>query len=144
MNSPRNLATLLLVTLACTLQGCSKADSGGGHATPVKHSSMVPEADGIQRITLSEEAAKRLRFEFAEAKKEGDHMSLPYTTLLYDPQGKEWVYVSLSPTVFKRAPLKVQAIDGDTVHYAEGPAEGTKIVTWGAVELSGIEYGIGK
>ena len=144
MNSPQNLATLLLlVALACTLQGCSKANNGG-HAAAVKHSSMVPEGEGIQRITLSEEAAKRLRFEFAEAKKEGDHLSLPYTTLLYDPHGKEWVYVSLSPTTFKRAALKVTAIDGDTVHYTEGPADGTKIVTWGAVELSGIEYGIGK
>ncbi len=142
MNSPQNLAILLLVA-ACTLQGCSKATSGG-HAAAVKHSSMVAEGDGIHRITLSEEAARRLRLEFAHAKKEGDHMILPYTTLLYDPNGKEWVYVSLSPTTFKRATLKVTSIDGETVHYTEGPAEGTKIVTWGAVELSGIEYGIGK
>ena len=143
MNSLPNLALMLLVPLVFTLQGCSKAGSSG-HAPAVKHSSMVAEGDGIHRITLSEEAARRLRFEFAHAKKEGDHMSLPYTTLLYDPNGKEWVYVSLSPTTFKRAALKVTAIDGDTVHYSEGPADGTKIVTWGAVELSGIEYGIGK
>lgn len=142
MNSLRNLVLILPVVLACTLQACSKP--GGGHAAAVKHSSMVAEGDGIHRITLSDEAAKRLRLEFAQPMKGGDHMTLPYTTLLYDPKGKEWVYVSLSPTTFKRAALKVKAIEGDTVHYTEGPAEGTRIVTWGAVQLSGIEYGIGK
>lgn len=143
MISLHSIPTLLLLALACTLVGCSKS-GGAGHAAPVKHSSMVDEGDGIHRITLSEEAARRLRLEFAHAKKQGDQMTLPYTTLLYDPNGKEWVYVSLSPTTFKRAALKVTSIDGETVHYTEGPAEGTKIVTWGAVQLSGIEYGIGK
>ena len=56
---------------------------------PIKHSSMTPEGEGINRITLSELATQRLRFEYAEAKKSGDRMSLPYTTLLYDPNGKE-------------------------------------------------------
>ena len=50
---------------------------------------MTPEGEGINRITLSELATQRLRFEYAEAKKSGDRMSLPYTTLLYDPNGKE-------------------------------------------------------
>ena len=44
----------------------------------------------------------------------------------------------------KRVPLKVSAIEADTVYYTEGPADGTQVVTWGAVELSGIEFGMGK
>ena len=143
--TPRPHPALLIALLATAgaLQACSKA-GGDTHAAAIKHSSMTPEGEGINRITLSELATQRLRFEYAEAKKSGDRMSLPYTTLLYDPHGKEWVYVSLGPTSFKRAALKVAAIDGEVVYYTEGPAEGTKVVTWGAVELSGIEYGIGK
>ena len=140
---PHPALLLMLLVMTCALQACSKA-ADGTHAVAVKHSSMTPEGEGIQRITLSDLAVKRLRFEYAEAKKSGDRMSLPYNTLLYDPKGKEWVYVGLSPNSFKRAALKVAAIDGDTVYYTEGPAEGTKVVTWGVVELSGIEYGIGK
>lgn len=140
---PHPALLIVLLATACALQACSKAGSSS-HAAAVKHSSMTPEGDGIYRITLSELAVQRLRFEYAEAKQSGARMSLPYNTLLYDPTGKEWVYVGLTPTSFKRAPLKVAAIDGDTVYYTEGPAEGTKVVTWGAVELSGIEYGIGK
>lgn len=140
---PHPALLIVLLATACALQACSKAGSSS-HAAAVKHSSMTPEGDGINRITLSELAVQRLRFEYVEAKQSGDRMSLPYNTLLYDPMGKEWVYVGLTPTSFKRASLKVAAIDGDTVYYTEGPAEGTKVVTWGAVELSGIEYGIGK
>lgn len=140
---PHPALLIAMLAAACALQACSKAASGS-HATAVKHATMTPEGEGIQRITLSELATQRLRFEYAQAKKSGDRMSLPYNTLLYDPNGKEWVYVSLTPTSFKRAALTVAAIDGDTVYYTEGPADGTKVVTWGAVELSGIEYGIGK
>ena len=140
---PHPALALVLLAAACALQACSKT-ADGAHAAPVKHATVIPEGDGINRITLSELATQRLRFEYAEAKKSGDRMSLPYNTLLYDPKGQEWVYIGLTPTSFKRAALKVAAIDGDTVYYTEGPAEGSKVVTWGAVELSGIEYGIGK
>ena len=133
------------VALACSLglQSCAKK-ADASHATAVKHSTVTAGAEGISRITLSSEAVKRLRLEFVTPTKKGEQMTLPYKSLLYDPNGKEWAYVSESDTTFKRMALKVSTIDGDTVIYTEGPQPSQQVVTWGAAELFGIEFGIGK
>ena len=133
------------VALACLLglQSCAKKPDAS-HAVAVKHSTVTAVGDGINRITLSSEAVKRLRLEFATPAKKGEQLTLPYKTLLYDPNGKEWAYVSESDTTFKRVALKVSNIDGDTVVYTEGPQPPQQVVTWGAAELFGIEFGIGK
>lgn len=134
-------AGALLAVNGCTQQ------SAATQGSPPKHASTERiEAEGISRIKLSDEAAKRLRLQYAEARVDGDRVILPYDALLYDPKGKEWVYVSPSPQVFERKPVKVDLIEGKDVIYASGagPAPGSRVVTMGAVELFGIEFGVGK
>jgi hypothetical protein len=46
--------------------------------------------------------------------------------------------------VFARTAIKVDSIEGEKVYYTKGPATGTKVVTMGAAELYGIEFGVGK
>ena len=131
------------VCCALALQACTKkADAVA--APQVKHSSMTDVGNGINRITLSSEAVQRLRLEFATPAKSGEQLMLPYKALLYDVNGKEWAYVSESPTTFKRMALKVSTVEGDTVLYTEGPQPQQQVVTWGAAMLFGIEFGIGK
>lgn len=131
------------LVMLLALQGCTKK-ADANHAAPVKHADLTKLDGGINRITLSAEAVKRLRLEFVTPVKAGEQLTLPYKALLYDPTGKEWSYVSETPTTFKRMALKVSNIDGETVHYTDGPQPTQQVVTWGAAQLFGIEFGIGK
>ena len=63
------------------------------------------------------------------------------SSVLYDAKGKTWVYTSPEPMVFVRHAITVDHIDGDRVVLSDGPAPGTAVVTVGAAELLGTEYG---
>jgi hypothetical protein len=69
---------------------------------------------------------------------------VPYSAVLYDPHGGEWVYTSPEPLVFVRQPIKIGSVVGDDVVLVDGPPEGTPVVTVGAAELYGAEFGVGK
>jgi|SRR5947199_4224568 len=66
---------------------------------------------------------------------------VPTSSVLYDAKGKTWVYINPAPLVFVRHAITVDHIDGDRVVLSDGPAPGTAVVTVGAAELLGTEYG---
>jgi RND family efflux transporter MFP subunit len=68
----------------------------------------------------------------------------PYASLLYDIHGGSWVYENPSPGVFVRSRVEVDYITGDLAVLRRGPATGTVVVTDGAAELFGTEFGGGK
>jgi hypothetical protein len=68
---------------------------------------------------------------------------VPYAAVLYDLHGDAWVYTSLGPRAFVRAPIVVDYIEGDVAVLSEGPPADTEVVTDGASELYGAETGIG-
>ena len=143
MNKLNRLTVFVLATLALPLAGCQKGAAAKPEGAKVV---MVGKADanGIKRITLKELESKRLGIDFAEVTKTGDRLTMPYNALLYDPSGGEWAFTSVEPNVYARAALKVEAIEGDKVYLLSGPPAGTKLVTNGAAELYGIEFGVGK
>jgi len=71
----------------------------------------------------------------------GTRKVVPHGALLYDAQGKTWVYTNPEPRVFVRHPISVDYIEGDRVVLSDGPASGTAVVTVGAAELFGTEHG---
>ena len=101
------------------------------------------EEKGISRITLTDQAAKRLGIQVAVAKEAPQGVEVPYSALLYEASGGEWVYINPEGNVYKRASVKVQRIDGNRMYLSKGPAKGTKVVTVGAAELFGAEFEIG-
>jgi hypothetical protein len=66
---------------------------------------------------------------------------IPYSAVLYDADGATWTYTSPKPLVFVRNDIRVDSIEGRTAVLRDGPAAGTAVVTVGAPELWGIEYG---
>jgi hypothetical protein len=68
---------------------------------------------------------------------------VPYSAVVYDEQGKAWVFTNPAPLVFVREPIIVDYFDGDTAVLSKGPPTGTKIVTVGASQLFGAETGVG-
>lgn len=68
---------------------------------------------------------------------------IPYAAVIYDLEGATWAYISPDPLTFVRASIEVDYIDGDRAILINGPPAGTAVVTAGAAELYGEEFGIG-
>ena len=135
----------LLVAAAIPLAACdSKASKVRDETASAPPATVKPsEEEGISRITLTEQAAKRIGIQVVETKAAAQGVEMPYSALLYEASGGEWVYTNPEPLVYKRASVKVDRIDGNRMYLSKGPATGTKVVTVGAAELFGTEFEIG-
>jgi hypothetical protein len=71
----------------------------------------------------------------------GTRKVVPTSAVLYDAKGKTWVYTNPEGLVFVRHAISIDYIDGDRAVLLDGPASGTSVVTVGAAELLGTEYG---
>ncbi len=69
---------------------------------------------------------------------------VPQAALLHDAFGGTWVYEARGGHVFVRRRVSVIDIAGDLAVLDQGPSVGTRIVTAGAAELFGTEFGVGK
>src|SRR5687767_10344475 len=135
----RLLATGFGVILS--IAGCSQ-ETGAPAAEEPAFVEEVPGSE-LSRITLSQLAAERLGIETASVGTLGGLLTIPYTALLYDSEGRTWTYTSPETNVFVRHEVVVDRIEGDVAVVAEGPPEGTAVVTIGAAELFGTETGVG-
>ena len=70
---------------------------------------------------------------------EGGRKVVPYAALIYDPEGKTFVYTSPKRLTYLRAPVKVARVDGKDVIVSDGPRAGTEVVTVGTAEVYGTE-----
>ena len=77
-------------------------------------------------------------------KGEAESLVVPYASILYDHNGGAWVYESMGKHVFARRRVVVDHVVGPEAVLAMGPKPGTKVVTDGAAELFGTEFGGGK
>jgi len=73
-----------------------------------------------------------------------DSLGIPWSAVVQDIYGGAWVYEQTAEHTFVRRRVEVPyVVDGWAVLSA-GPPEGAKIVTAGAAELFGAEFGFGK
>ena len=70
-----------------------------------------------------------------------DCLQAPWEAVLYDINGGSWVYEQIEPLVFTRRRVSIDRRVGESVCLAAGPAAGTRVVTAGAAELFGTEFG---
>jgi len=69
---------------------------------------------------------------------------VPKAALLHDAYGGTWVYVARQPQVYARERVVVADIVEALAVLSQGPAAGSRVVTDGAAELFGVEFGAGK
>jgi hypothetical protein len=133
---------LVLVAVTLLATGCGGA-AGEEEATPPAVSEQVEGSDVI-RVTLTAQAAKRVGVQTVEVRSDPsgtDRTAIPYDAVLYDPNGDTWTYTSPKPLVFERADIDVVRIEGDSAILDEGPPVGMQVVTVGATQIWGVEYG---
>jgi RND family efflux transporter MFP subunit len=69
---------------------------------------------------------------------------VPKAALLHDAYGGTWVYVAREPQVYSRQRVVVTDVSGPLAILSQGPVQGMRVVTDGAAELFGVEFGSGK
>lgn len=77
-------------------------------------------------------------------KVEEECLVVPWASVLHDVHGGTWVYENTAEHVYTRRAVLVREVVGTLAALERGPAPGTKIVTTGASELFGTEFGTGK
>lgn len=120
----------------------SDATDSATHAEPA----LVQPIAGseVSRVILTEQAAARVDVQTAPtAAHAGAAATIPYSAVIYDAEGQAWAYTNPEPLTYVREPLEITAIEGDLAVLSEGPDVGMPVVTVGAIELFGAEFGVG-
>jgi RND family efflux transporter MFP subunit len=70
-----------------------------------------------------------------------ESLVVPLSAVVYDVEGGTWVYGVVKPHVYSRMRVEVRHVASGLAVLARGPAPGSQVVTAGAAELFGTEFG---
>jgi len=151
MQRSNRWALVLLIIPAILFAGCLGSSEAGKTEPPA----VVEDIEGseLPSLTLTERAVERLDIQTSKVRDEDvdgspDEPTLrkvaPYAAVIYLPDGSTWVYTRVEPRVFVRQSITVDYIEGDLALLSDGPPSGTDVVTTGAAELYGTEFGLGQ
>ncbi len=131
-----------------SLAACSKTSNGGGEPESAPAKLERVKGTTLSRVILTAKAAERIGIEMAEVRDAPTagggpaRKVIPYAAVLYDANGDTWTYTNPRPRTFVRARISVDRIDGDVAVLSDGPPASTTVVTVGAAELFGTEFGL--
>jgi hypothetical protein len=135
------LLCVAVIAVAVALLRDEESAGVASHAEPAVLGDI--DGDGVRRIVMTQHATERLELETALVARSGRGTVVPYSALIYDPDGKTWVYTSPKPLEFLRAPVEVARIEGTFAYLSDGPPDGTPVVTRGGAEVYGTEFEVG-
>ena len=141
----RAAAGVAVVAAAVTaaLAGCSTSSPAASQ--PPTFSVVTTPGSSEPTITLTQLGANRIGLETAKVTVgQSGEATLPYSALLYEPNGQAAVYVSTGTLSFQRAFVTVGTITGNTVTVTSGVTPGQRVATDGAAELLGVQNGVGQ
>jgi hypothetical protein len=139
---PQGIAALL-VAAGLGLSGCAAAQGAATTNAAEEPATLQEGEDGAPGIVkLSEAAEKRLAIKTAPVSVSGPAVTVPYSAVVYEPDGSSWAYVQTEPLTYQREQIAIGTITGDQATLTSGPAAGALVVTQGAAELVGVETGI--
>ena len=135
-------AALLVILAAAALAGCSRTSSAAGPLPPPAH--VTAGSHGAVSVVLTPLGAQRAGIQTAAAARAGLHgqVVVPYSALLYQPNGSSVVYAVTGPLTYTLATVSVASMQGSQV-YLTGLTPGTVVVTVGGEELLGVQDGVG-
>ncbi|XAS62659.1 hypothetical protein ACOM2C_04005 [Pseudarthrobacter sp. So.54] len=136
------LAAAVCAALLFTLPGCAQTAAVTAPVNVNDPAKVEKNATtGIAKLTLTERGLERLELKTDTVKAgTGTDVLLPYASLLYDANGKTWVYTNPAPRVYQRQSVTVSKVEAGLVTATAGPPAGSTVVTVGAAELFGAEF----
>ncbi len=108
---------------------------------------LTETPEGVNEVALTQRASERLQMEtapIAVADGADGMFTVPYAALIYDNNGGTWVYQQTDSLKYKRVPVVVDYIEGDTVYLTDAPEVGTPVAVTSVAELYGTDTGVGK
>ena len=129
----------LVVVAAVSLSACKEVETESATGYEPATLKEVKGNEDLKVVTFTKEGAERTGVETEKVRRKDGRTVVPYTALIYDPEGKTFVYTSPKPLTYLRAPVKVGRIAGQQVIVSDGPAAGTEVVTVGTAEVYGTE-----
>jgi hypothetical protein len=134
-------ATLAVLLAALAGAGCTEVED----ATVTGYEPARLESsggDGGTRVVFTEEGLERSALETGSAVRSGARVAVPSEAVMYEPDGRTFVYTVVAPRTYLRQDVQVDRIDGGRALLDEGPPAGTTVVTVGAAEVYGAELEI--
>jgi hypothetical protein len=146
---------LAVAALILGLSACTQGEASGASEEEGTSEATVQPVEGteLSTVTLTQRAAERLGIQTAQVRdakvaagkgKRAARKVIPYSAVLYDEQGDTWTFTSPQPLTFVRQQITVDYFQGDEALLLDGPPAGTTVVTVGAPELLGAEFGVGE
>jgi hypothetical protein len=148
------LAAVAVLIAGLGLAGCGANSSTSSLVRPV--TLKLISSTGLHQVTLTQAAAQDLGIQTQPAAStpvtaavvvpagRTVTLAIPVSAVIYDPSGKPWTYTVVGPRAYARTSIVIDHISGDTAYLLSGPPAGTPVVTVGAPELLGAEYGVGE
>lgn len=133
---PRLAWAFLVVALASGCGGSSERQT-----TPAARLLTLP-GSRTGEIVLTKTGAQRIGIRTSIVLARGREAVVPYSALVYAPDGSTYTFVSSSALVFREVRVRVDRIEGAAVYLASGPKPGSRVVTVGAEELFGVQTGV--
>jgi hypothetical protein len=147
-----NWQAATLIGISVVLTGC--AQPGSTVDRKDKPAQVVRiEGTDLNRLILTPQAAERLGIKtepVREVPAPGSgpggggarSTAIPTAAVVYDKNGGTWAYTTVEPLNYVRQRVASARIEGDLAILQSGPPPGTQVVTVGAAELLGAEYGV--
>ncbi len=133
---------LLAAFVLAGLAGCGPAPSGTAAQVPPARMERIGNSRTLS-VVLTPLGARRIGIETAQAVANGPLILVPYSALLYEPNGQTAVYVKVSALVYTRRFVTVSTVNDNEVMLTAGLQPGTEVVSRGGEELLGVQNGVG-
>jgi hypothetical protein len=138
----------VVVASSLMLSGCQAPAPAPHDGEEPSHIEHIDGTD-LTRVTITEKAAERIDLQTTEVfarvmpRSSSPVTCVPYSALIYTPEGATWIYISDEPRSFVREAVVVDYIDGDIAVLSSGPSVGTVVAAVGVAELYGTEFEVG-
>jgi hypothetical protein len=121
--------------------GCGASTDAPG---PPPSAHVTVGHNGTVSVVLTPLGAQRAGIQTAVATRggRGGQAAVPYSALLYQPDGSSVIYTVTGPLTYTLVRVAVAGLQGGQV-YLTGLAPGTAVVTVGGEELLGVQDGVG-
>ncbi len=138
-------AIRLVVVGALLGSACSDSAASYEYVAPATVEQL---SEDLWQIELTELGAQRAGIETVQVvhhEVNGDErLCIPYSAVMYHYDGSTWTYTNPSSLTYVRESIDIDFIDGEFAILNRGPDNDTVVVSVGAAELYGVEFGVGK
>lgn len=143
MKYKKYLLILVVITIFSIFTFYNSKDEAKQQKEEIAPAHIEHSEDGkMIYVKLTQRASERIGIE--TIKTSYNQKKIPYSSIIYDLNGKTWVYVSSEPLTYVRKRANVYRVSDFNAFLSKPLPVDTNVVIQGVPELFGVENGIGE